>query len=121
MAISTLNGYFGDILKATDVGAIGSSLGMEALVEQFTYADEFDQYEDRIISKNGMDTKSWMYLGGFINAAITEMKDIAVIADPIFKDIWAPLVTALQDAWSLGYSVWLLDQAMSPDKIDKNT
>lgn len=121
MAISTLNGHFGDILKATDVGAIASGIGMEALVEQFTFADEFDQYEDHVIYRKGMDLKSWMYMGGLINAFITEVKDIGSIADPVFKDKWAPYLTAVQDLWSLGYAGYLFDAALTPEGKDKNT
>jgi len=121
MAMSTLNGHFGDILKATDVATIGMGIGMEALVEQFTYNDEFDQYEDGLISRPGMTTKSWMYLAGLINSIITEVKDIAAIAVPGFKDTAAPYITAAQDCFSVAYGVYLFKGTFDAEKQDKNT
>jgi len=121
MAMSTLNGYFGDILKATDVATIGMGIGMEALAERFTYADEFDQYEDRIITKKGMNQKSWMYLAGMINAMVTELKDLGSIMDESFKNKAAPIISTIQDSFSLGYSVWLWQGTRQQDPPDHNT
>jgi hypothetical protein len=121
MAMSTLNAHFGDLLKATDVAAIATGVGMEALVEQFTFADEYDQYEDRIILKKGLDNKSWWYLGGLINAVITEAKDLLTVSMKGFDKTVAPYVTALQDMFSLSYSVYLFLGTLEPDQKDANT
>lgn len=45
MGVSNLNTMFHDILGATDLA--GMSAGKKVLAEDFTYADEFDEYEER--------------------------------------------------------------------------
>jgi hypothetical protein len=79
-----------------------------AELEQFTFADEFDQYEDRIIQKNGLDSKAWWYLGGLINAFLTETKDV----DRQYS-VSLPLpqhVTALTDIPAPATTSWLLPE-----------
>jgi len=119
--MSTLNGHFGDILKATDIATISMGVGMEFLVERFTYADELDQYEDKIITKSGMSSKSWMYLGGLLNSLITEAKDMANILIPDFDKEFGRYITATQDMFSMYYATWLFGGTFEPEKPDHNT
>jgi hypothetical protein len=84
-----------------------------------TFADEFDQYEDRIILEKAL--MSWWYLGGLINAVITEAKDLLTVSMKGFDNTVAPYVTALQDMFSLSYSVYLFLGTLEPDQKDANT
>ena len=113
---------FHDILGATDVAGLGMALGKEVLAETFTYADELDEYEDRVVHDTGMSEKSIMYM---INAIFSAADALNPVSLPgITKGGLSFSVdpfSALKGVWGAVFSMYLFEQSLKPEPKDQTT
>lgn len=63
-----LESFLKEILKAVDVANIALAQGMSTEVERFTYADEFDKWEDQLEIKQRSWLKTGMYALNLANS-----------------------------------------------------